>query len=149
MWVYRGEEFLQADDKIESFVYKITHIPSGKYYIGKKNFWRVEKLKPLKGRINKRHRRKETDWKDYYGSSEFLLSDIEKQGTDKFSREILVLCSKRSIATYFELYIQIQRNVLFDDNSYNNIINIRLNGNIFKNNLDECNTILQTLNKKV
>ena len=37
------------------FVYKITHIQTKKYYIGKKFFWKILKRPPLKGKKNKRH----------------------------------------------------------------------------------------------
>jgi hypothetical protein len=131
----------------ESFVYKITDKITGKYYIGKKNFWKVIKMKPLKGNKNKRHKRVESDWKTYFGSSQALLDDIEKYGEDRFEREILILCNKKCIASYFELYLQMDSGVLFDEKSYNNIINVRLNGNIFINNIGECKRILQDLKR--
>jgi len=38
-WIYRGNEITSKEDFSEGtygFVYKITHIPSGKAYLGKK-----------------------------------------------------------------------------------------------------------------
>jgi len=145
-WIYKGKEYTKADAEIEAFVYLI--VGPEKTYIGKKNFWHTLKRPPKKGNKNKRHEIKETEWQSYCGSSEALLEDIKKFGEDKFHREILILCSKKCIASYFELYFQMQENVLFDTFSYNNIINIRLNGNIFLNHKDECRRILKELEAK-
>ena len=41
-------EGINLDDYV-GFVYKITHVPSGKYYIGKKFFWKILKRPSLKG----------------------------------------------------------------------------------------------------
>jgi len=43
------------------FIYIITNTLTGKKYIGKKQIKSVKKLKPLKGRKNKRHFDIETD----------------------------------------------------------------------------------------
>ena len=113
-------------ENYQGFVYIITNLKNGKYYIGKKNFWRIEKRKSLKGNKNKRHRRVETDWKDYYGSSNKLLIDIEELKKDNFKREILILCASKFDLAYKEIKLQIDKGVLFDTNSYNEIINCRL-----------------------
>jgi len=144
-WIYKGKEFIDTPKEYESFVYMIINETKNKFYIGKKNFWKTIKYNPLKGNKNKRWKEVESDWREYISSSEALQNDLK---TDKFHREILILCSKKSIATYFELYLQMHENVLFDDTSYNNIINIRLNGNIFKNHKDEIRRILKEIEGK-
>jgi hypothetical protein len=113
-------------EKYQGFVYKITNKTNNKYYIGKSNFWYIEKKPPLKGRKNKRHVKKETKWRDYWGSSESLRKDIEELGVENFRREILWLCQNKWEMSYFETKEQIDRNVLFDDYSYNGIINCRI-----------------------
>ena len=114
----------------QGFVYMIRrHIDDDdKYYIGKKNFWKVVKYPPLKGRKNKRHKKVETKWRDYWGSSDALKKDVKKYGKKNFRREMLYLCKDKWEMSYKELQEQMRRNVLFDENSYNNIIQVRLKG---------------------
>lgn len=108
------------------FVYKITNTKTGKYYIGKKFFWKVLKRPPLKGKKNKRHEKQSSDWKEYWGSCNELLADIEKFGKEQFKREVLLLNKSKWDCAYSEAKLQMESNVLFDPNSYNGIINIRL-----------------------
>jgi len=110
----------------QGFVYVITHVETGKFYIGKKFFWSKRTRKPLKGRKNKRHYVVESDWKDYWGSSNSLLADIEKYGKKAFTRKIIFLCKTKFDCAYFELREQMANDVLFSDNCYNGIINVRL-----------------------
>lgn len=108
------------------FVYKITNLKNNKYYIGKKFFWKILKRKPLKGKKNKRHEKISSDWQEYWGSSEDLLKDIEKFGKENFKREILYMAKSKWDCAYEEARLQMENKVLFDPNSYNGIINIRL-----------------------
>lgn len=129
----------------QGFVYKIEHIETGRYYLGKKFFWEVFKKKPtkylmkdgkyVKNKKNKRvlntrttrtHIKKETDWKDYWGSNKALLNDIMMFGEKRFERRIIKLCKTKFDCAYEELKIQMECHVLFDPLSYNEIINIRL-----------------------
>ena len=110
----------------QGFVYIITHKDTGKFYIGKKFYWSKRTRKPLKGRKNKRHYITESDWKDYWGSSNNLQADIKKYGKRAFSREILLHCKTKFDCAYEELKFQMYYNVLDDKNSYNEIINVRL-----------------------
>ena len=88
-------ENISLEDYI-GFVYKITHIPTGKYYIGKKFFWKILKRPPLKGKKNKRHEKQPSDWKEYWGSSEELLKDNPYLR----DRDIESLIKKISLATF-------------------------------------------------
>jgi hypothetical protein len=110
----------------QGFVYEITNNVTGKFYIGKKFFWSKRTLPALKGRKNKRHKVVESDWRTYWGSCNELKDDIKKLGTDNFSRKILKLCSNKFECAYYELKEQMNRDVLFRDDSYNQIINVRL-----------------------
>ena len=112
--------------KYQGYVYIITNKITDKYYIGKKFFHSKRVRKPLKGKKNKRHYVVESDWKTYYGSSNNLLADIELYGVQNFERRILMLCLDKFDCAYYELKEQMDRNVLFDNKSYNEIINVRL-----------------------
>jgi len=112
--------------KYQGFVYIITNKKTGKYYIGKKFFWSKRTLKPLKGKKRKRHRIVESDWETYWGSSKKLLSDIDKYGKKAFTRNIIVPCETKFDCAYWELHFQMENKVLFDSDSYNGIINVRL-----------------------
>jgi len=109
------------------FVYCITNKKTGKKYIGKKAFWAFRKLKPLKGKKRKRIQKKESDWRDYYGSSYLLHIDKETIGAKGFSRRILSCHKTRWEMSYHEARLQFERKVLFrPDEYYNRYIGTRL-----------------------
>ena len=87
------------------FIYVITNLTNNKKYIGKKQMKSVKKLKPLKGKKNKRHFDIETDWKTYTSSSNDLNIDIQALGKAK---------------------LQFDNDVLIKDGFYNGIINCRI-----------------------
>lgn len=108
------------------FVYIIKNIKTHEYYIGQKKYWFKETKPPLKGRKNKRHFKKESDWKEYWGSSKKLNEAVEKSGTQGWTRQILKHCKTLFDLSYTELEWQMKLNVLFDKDSYNEMINVRL-----------------------
>lgn len=108
------------------FIYVITNTINGKKYFGKKQMRSVKKLKPLKGRKNKRHFDIETDWKTYTSSSNELNADLLKYGIEKFSFEILRFCESKFELAYYEAKIQFENDVLLKDGFYNGIINCRI-----------------------
>ena len=121
MWYYRDKEVVETPEGI-GFVYKITHIPTGKYYIGKKSLYSNRTLPPLKGTKRKRRVTKESDWRKYYSSNDWIKSEVKEGKRDEFKREIIHLCYTKKGLGYYETYYQFYYNVLEDDNS--------LNGNI-------------------
>lgn len=125
-WLYNNKPYTEAPEQYQGFVYLITNTLNRKLYIGQKNFWAIQKLKPLKGKTNRRHRRRETDWQQYFGSSEALLNDLAAQAPDTFRREILYLCVNKTQMNYFEAREQFNRDVLLKDEYYNGIINCRI-----------------------
>lgn len=112
--------------KYKGYVYIIIHLPTGRYYIGKKTFWFKKIRKPLKGRKNKRHYLVESDWKAYWGSSSNFNEFVRTHDKKDFERRILVLCENDFELSYTELLKQLEYNVLFDAMSFNEIINVRL-----------------------
>ena len=125
-WYYNNELITTAPEEYVGFVYEIHDTLNQKYYIGKKLLWRTKKLPPLKGRKNKRHRRIETDWQTYWGSSDALNSVRAEIGDQHFKRKILYWCANKNQMSYFETREQFSRDVLFKDEYYNGIISCRI-----------------------
>lgn len=117
---------LSPDDSPYGFIYVITNLIDNKRYFGKKQIKTIKKLKPLKGKKNKRHFDAETDWKTYMSSSNELNQDIVKLGKDNFKFEIIRFCDSKFELAYFEAKIQFDNEVLLKDGFYNGIINCRI-----------------------
>lgn len=128
LWTYKGKTVDSIPDEYEGFVYLITNSTTGQKYIGKKLAKFKTTKPPLKGRKNKRRGYKESDWKDYWGSSDRLQADVDKLGQNKFTREILYFCKSRAEMSYIEAREQFDRRVLESDEYYNGIINVRVGG---------------------
>ena len=86
----------------------------------------VKLKQPLEGKKNRRRGTKESDWKDYWGSSDHLNEDVQKLGEDKFTKEILHFCPSKGVLSYMEAKEQFDRKVLLTDEYYNGIINCRV-----------------------
>lgn len=96
------------------FVYCITNLINGKRYIGRKYFYTNRKRKGKRRRV-----RESSDWKNYWGSSKFFQSEVEKYGKENFKREILSLHKTKGDTNYFENYILFNFNVLESRDSKN------------------------------
>lgn len=121
--------WLDAPENIEDyvgFIYLIQNTVTGRLYVGKKFFHSKKTLPPLKGKKNRRVKYVESDWKTYWGSCKELLEDIKELGYNNFSRIILGCYKTKWECSYQEALYQMQENVLFRDDYYNGIINIRL-----------------------
>ena len=135
-WTYKGKEITEISDEYEGFVYLITNLTDNRKYVGKKLAKFKTTKPPLKGKKNKRRGYKESDWRDYWGSSDKLIADVEKLGANKFTREILYFCKSRGEMSYLEAREQFERRVLETDEYYNGIINVRVGGSkILRENL--------------
>lgn len=152
-WLYNGNEITSLDDmpdNVFGFIYELTHKPSGKKYLGRKqliynrkrkigkreterlkqekkdagekNWWIVPKTKYVK---------KESDWKTYYGSSSDV-KELLKEGTeDDFEREILDFGYTKKHLNYLETKMLFVRNVL--ENSL--YINDNISGKFFRKDI--------------
>jgi len=127
-WIYKGKQIDELPEGCEAFVYLITNKKNGKKYIGKKLAKFKTTKPPLKGKKRKRKGTKESDWREYWGSSDHLKADVEKYGEENFFREILHVCPSRGVASYLEAQEQFERKVLLTDDYYNGIINVRVGG---------------------
>lgn len=131
-WTYQGKEVTQPPDGAVGFVYLITNLITKRKYIGKKLFWFSKtsyKTVTLKNGTKKKKKirsKTESDWKEYYGSSTELSSDIEKLGKENFSREILFYCESKGECSYVEAREQFQRKVLESTDYYNGIISCKI-----------------------
>jgi len=127
MWYYRDDEFTsEMIGDYVGFVYVITDLNNKKKYVGKKLFNSTRRLAPLKGKTRKRKVTKESDWQDYFGSSDEVKIIVEKNGRDSFHREILHLCKSKGEMSYLEAKEQFDREVLLSDDYYNGIINCKI-----------------------
>lgn len=125
-WYYNNEIITTAFEEYLGFVYEIEDTLNQKKYIGKKLFWTTRKLPPLKGRTNKRHRKIETDWRDYYGSCDALNAVRAVIGNQHFQRKILILCANKNQMSYYETREQFARDVLLDKSYYNGFIGCKI-----------------------
>lgn len=133
-WLYNGQVF-DSDDIGEyiGFVYIITDKTNNKKYVGKKLFKSSRKIPPLKGRTRRRTKISESDWKEYYGSSDEVKLLVEQNGISNYTREILHLCHRKGEMSYLEAKEQFDRDVLLSDEYYNGIINCKIHQSQVKN----------------
>jgi len=127
-WIYQDKPIIELPEEVVGFVYLITNTTNGRMYIGKKLARFKRSRPPLKGRKNKRRYKVDSDWQDYYGSSDDLTIDVNKLGKDKFTREILFFCYSKSELSYVEAREQFARKVLESNEYYNGHIRVRVHG---------------------
>jgi hypothetical protein len=140
-WIYNNQLIETLPDDCVGFVYMITNTLSGRKYIGKKlakfskTTQRTVKLKNGTKKKKKIRSKVDSDWREYYGSSPELTSDIEKLGTENFTREILYYCKSKSECSYIEAREQFARQVLESRDYYNGHIQVRVHGSHIINKL--------------
>lgn len=114
------------------FVYKITNIKTGRFYIGKKSLYSSTKKKltkkelaELSGPGRKPSTKvvvKESNWLNYWGSNKTILAEIKEHGVEEFRKEIIKFCFNKKQLTYWEMHYQCVENVLLTEKSYNDNI---------------------------
>jgi hypothetical protein len=121
-WLYEDKEFTEVEDYY-GFIYLIENLVNGKKYIGRK-FLTKAGYKTVKGKRKKI--RVESDWRDYYGSSNSLKEDIDYYGKDSFRRTILRLCKSRGECNYFETKYIFDNDAILDPKFYNNWVSCKI-----------------------
>lgn len=125
-WIYKTEPFESLESapiNALGFIYLITHIPTGKKYIGRKLLH-----KTAYKQVNKKKKRikVESDWKEYYSSSPEIHSMIELEGYDNFEREILFFCNSKAELNYAEEKLLYAIGVLESDEWFNSNIRSKM-----------------------
>jgi len=127
-WLYKKREICTINDMPQEtygFIYLTVHTPTGKQYLGKKSLYHNVKKKLTKKELAEQTGpgrkpttvtvKKESDWKTYYGSEEFIKQRIKEGKHDEFTREILQLVYSKKLLTYYECKYQFMFNVLESD----------------------------------
>jgi len=141
-WLYEGKEITELEDFPENtfgFVYQITHLPTGKKYIGKKQLVYTQKKrigKKEKKRIKEEKKlrgeraisptfkyvKKESDWKSYVGSNDEIKQLLEEGSISDFKREILEFAHNKKQLSYLETKKLFTESVLERDEFLNSNI---------------------------
>ena len=140
-WTYQGAIVDTLPDECVGFVYLISCSINGKKYIGKKlaKFAKTTvKTVTLKNGNKKKKKVRskiDSDWREYYGSSDNLTKDVELLGKENFTREILHYCNSKAVCSYIEAREQFDRKVLESLDYYNGHISVRVHGSHIINKL--------------
>ena len=131
-WYYDNTLVETLPEDCIGYVYLITNTITGKKYIGKKlakfskTTYKVVKLKNGTKKKKKIRSKVDSDWQEYFGSSEALSKDVAELGKENFRREILYYCKSKSECSYIEAREQFSRRVLESDEFYNGHIQVRV-----------------------
>lgn len=138
-WIYKDQTVETLPEDCVGFVYIITNTVSGRMYIGKKLAkFKTTRYKMHTQKNGKKVRKRirgavDSDWRNYYGSSDALLKDLAQLGENKFQREILYYCKSKAECNYVEAREQFARRVLESDQYYNGHIRVRVHGSLILN----------------
>ncbi len=140
IWLYKNLPITSIQSMPEGtygFIYEVTHIPTGKKYLGKKVLYfernkrlgkralaalrEERKAKGIGGRVPLKQKViTESYWKDYYGSHETIKKLIANHPVEQFERRILQYVSNKKQLTYFECKHLFINEVLDTRNNYIN-----------------------------
>jgi hypothetical protein len=132
MWMYQGKLLTDVPDGFVGFVYVIENLKTGKKYFGKKNFYSTRRIK-VKNRTNRKCVTSQSDWRNYSGSNDLLLSEIQAGKESDFKKEILYLCRSKGEMALLEAKEQIVNDVLYHpDKFYNQFIGCKVHSKHLK-----------------
>jgi hypothetical protein len=94
-WKYNDEDFTEVPKDMEGFVYLIINLTNNRKYIGKKHFWTRQK-----DRKTGRRKKKESNWKIYFGSCDKLNEDIKLLGEDNSTK----ILSAQFVNVFFKFW---------------------------------------------
>jgi hypothetical protein len=119
MWYYKNKiinDIDQFPNNCNGFIYKITNLKTGKFYIGRKTLYFERKRK-----VGKKYEKYkiESDWKKYKSSCKELKQEYNEMD---FKKEIIHFAISKKNLTYLELKYQILFEVLEKDTYNNNIL---------------------------
>ena len=146
-WTYKKEiieNISQFPENTYGFVYKINHLPSKKSYIGKKILYHQRKVKlgkkelaQYEGVVGRRPAYKlaikESNWKDYWGSSKSLLEVLNNEPKSNFTKDIIILAPTKKLLTYYETQALFLYRVLEEPEMY---FNDNILGKFFRRDFD-------------
>lgn len=101
------------------FVYLLLNRKNGRFYIGKKLFWKKSSNKARGATL-----REESNWRSYMGSSKAVEAEIKEHGAETFYRCIICCYDSKSELALCELMYQLQH--ITNPLCMNGIINVRL-----------------------
>ena len=128
-WTFNGSAFTsEMIGDNYGFVYCITFTKTGQKYIGKKSFWSKKKPKGKTRRVTS-----ESDWMNYFSSSDYVKNLIKEHGHEFFKREIIYIHSLQRDMNYCEVREQWKRDVLeaVDENGLRIYLNENIQGKFF------------------
>lgn len=132
-WHYQNTPVETLPEECIGFVYLITNNLSGRKYIGKKlakfskTTYKTVKQKNGIKKKKKIRTKIDSDWREYWSSSDELKKDIAFFGQDNFTREILKYCTSKNELSYYEAKYQFDYDVLLDESRwYNGWISVKV-----------------------
>ena len=146
-WLYQDTPIETLPEECVGFVYLITCNLTGRKYIGKKlakfskTAYKTVKQKNGIKKKKKIRSKVDSDWREYWSSSDELKKDIASLGQDNFTREILFYCKSKSECTYIEARTQFERKVLESDDYYNGLISCRIHQSHIKGKIGPNQTL--------
>jgi len=148
MWTYKNqpmESLSSFPQGTYGFIYRVTHTPSGKAYIGKKVLYHQKKVKLTKKELLEythvagrkpayKIAMNESDWQKYYGSHKEIMGMIREGREEEFKREILELVTTKKLLTYYEIKYQMLYQVLEKPEEF---FNDNILGKFYRKDFDE------------
>ena len=139
-WIINGKPFLEIPENSIGFIYRITSLIDGKWYIGQKSFysnrtvklskkkseelWSGKGRKPLKQKVQKI-----SDWETYCSSSKEMQELINTFGENNFLFEILDFACSTSGLDYLEAKWILQTDALLDERNLNVWLSLKIRRN--------------------